>query len=62
MIDLVVCGIDIEGISYVINYELLLDLDFFVYCVGRIVCVGYFGIVVMIYDLVNEEVLDSLEK
>lgn len=43
VIDFVVRGIDIKGVSYVINYELLDDFDFYIYCVGRMVCVGLLG-------------------
>ena len=54
-------GIDIEGISHVINYELPSDLDFFVHRVGRTARAGHSGIAVTIYDA-NEEALDSLEN
>ena len=60
--DLARRGIDIEGISHVINYELPSDLDFFVHRVGRTARAGHSGIAVTIYDPANEEALDSLEK
>ncbi|PEO51445.1 DEAD/DEAH box helicase [Bacillus toyonensis] len=60
--DLAARGIDIEGISHVINYEFPSDLDFFVHRVGRTARAGHSGIAVTIYDPANEEALDSLEK
>ncbi len=60
--DLAARGIDIEGISHVINYEIPSDLDFFVHRVGRTARAGYSGIAVTIYDARDEEAIDSLEK
>ncbi|MDC2863381.1 DEAD/DEAH box helicase [Bacillus sp. BP-3] len=60
--DLAARGIDIEGISHVINYEIPSDLDFFIHRVGRTARAGYSGIAATIYDQANEEALDTLEK
>ncbi|WP_242145321.1 MULTISPECIES: DEAD/DEAH box helicase [unclassified Bacillus cereus group] len=60
--DLAARGIDIEGISHVINYEIPSDLDFFIHRVGRTARAGYSGIAVTIYDTRDEEAIDSLEK
>ncbi len=60
--DLAARGIDIEGISHVINYEIPSDLDFFIHRVGRTARAGYSGIAATIYDQVDEEALDTLEK
>lgn len=57
VIDLVVCGIDIEGVLYVINVEVLYELDFFIYWVGCIGCNGLNGIVIILYLLVDDEVI-----
>ncbi|MFI8707450.1 DEAD/DEAH box helicase [Bacillus sp. NPDC077411] len=60
--DLAARGIDIEGISHVINYEIPSDLDFFIHRVGRTARAGYSGIAATIYDQSDEEALDTLEK
>ena len=60
--DLAARGIDIEGISHVINYELPTDLDFFIHRVGRTARAGHSGIAVTIYEPSNEEALNRLEK
>ncbi len=40
--DLASRGIDIEGVSHIINYELPTDLDFYIHRVGRTARAGQF--------------------
>jgi ATP-dependent RNA helicase CshB len=60
--DLASRGIDIEGISHIINYELPPDLDFYVHRVGRTARAGNSGIALTIYDIADEDALNRLEK
>lgn len=59
--DLAARGIDIEGISHVINYEIPQDLSYFVHRVGRTGRQGLEGIAITFYDPDEEESIQWLQ-
>lgn len=60
--DLAARGIDIPGISHIINYELPYDYEFYVHRSGRTGRMHNDGIVYTLYDELDNEYLDNLAK
>lgn len=60
--DLAARGIDIEGVSHVINAEIPQDLDFFIHRVGRTGRNNMKGIAITLYAPGEEKDLETIEK
>ncbi len=60
--DLAARGIDIPGISHIINYELPYDYEFYVHRSGRTGRMHNDGIVYTLYDELDNDYLDNLSK
>ncbi len=59
--DIAARGIDIEGVSHIINYALPLDESFYIHRCGRTSRNNLSGIVYSFYDFDNDEYLNKLE-
>lgn len=60
--DLAARGIDIPGISHVINYEIPEDLEFFIHRVGRTARAGTKGTAITLFQPEDEDALARVEK
>lgn len=60
--DLAARGIDIPGISHVINFELPEDLEFFIHRVGRTARAGLKGTAITLYGPSDEHAIVRIEK
>ncbi|CAM5252227.1 DEAD-box ATP-dependent RNA helicase CshB OS=Lysinibacillus sphaericus OX=1421 GN=cshB PE=3 SV=1 [Lysinibacillus sphaericus] len=60
--DLAARGIDIQGISHVINYEIPEDLEFFIHRVGRTARAGNKGTAITLFEPSDEDALARIEK
>ena len=60
--DMVARGIDIEGVSHIINYGLPKDFEFYIHRSGRTGRMYMDGICYSFYEEENQEYLDNLEK
>ena len=59
--DLASRGIDIDGVSHVINYEIPKDFEFYLHRSGRTGRMNYTGVVYSFYTDLDAEYLDNLE-
>lgn len=59
--DLAARGIDIEGVSHVINAEIPADLDFFIHRVGRTGRNNLPGTAITLYDPADEKAISDIE-
>lgn len=60
--DILARGIDIVGVSHVINYELPKDIEFYIHRSGRTGRIDMDGICVSLYEFDDNKYLDSLEE
>ncbi|MBU9712082.1 DEAD/DEAH box helicase [Evansella tamaricis] len=60
--DLVARGIDVKGITHIINYEIPKELEYYIHRVGRTARAGWDGIAVTLFGRHDQESIEKLEK
>jgi ATP-dependent RNA helicase CshB len=60
--DLVARGIDIKGISHIINYEIPKELEYYIHRVGRTARAGWDGLAMTLYGRSDQRSIEKLEK
>ncbi|MCK5387979.1 MAG: DEAD/DEAH box helicase, partial [Candidatus Izimaplasma sp.] len=55
-------GIDIDGVSHIVNYELPKDMEFYIHRTGRTGRASYTGIAISFYSPKDHAYLDFLER
>lgn len=60
--DLAARGIDIKGVTHIINFEFPDDLDFYIHRIGRTARAGSDGIALSLYELSDEAACSKLVK
>lgn len=61
-IDVVVRGLDVERISLVVNYDISMDFEFYVYRIGRIGRAGRVGRALLFVENRERRLLRNIER
>lgn len=60
--DLIARGIDVKGISHIINYEIPKELEYYVHRTGRTARAGWDGLAVTLYGRSDQASIEKLER